>query len=173
MATTILQSAKTNTLAAGANRLPVPWRDPQSVSPAELAKVIAALEQACAQNPASADLRTCLGMAHAMNYDPERSMDALEEARGLEPDNFLAQFKYAELHYRLRALEVAENETQRALHLASSQWELAMARRQLSEIRRLKREGTQKPTWTKSLVFPAVALVVMMAVVTCLSWAYR
>lgn len=173
MATTNLQPATTPTLATGVSRLPVLWRDPQSVSPAELARVITALEQACAQNPASADLRTCLGMAHAMNYDPYRSMDALEAARGLEPNNFLAQFKYAELYYRLRALEVAENETQRALQLASGQWELAMARRQLSEIRRLKREGTQKPTWTKSLVFPSLALTAMLVVVTCLSWAYR
>ena len=149
----------------GGSRLPVLWRDPHSVPPAELRKAIAALEQACAENPASADLRTCLGMAHAMNYDPYRSMDALEEARSLEPNNFLAQFKYAELHYRLRALDVAEPETQKALALAGSQWEIAVARHQLSEIRRLRREGTQKPTWTKSLTIPVLALGSMMAVI--------
>ena len=99
-----------------------------------------------------------------MNFDAYRSMDALEEACTLEPANFMAQFKYAELHYRLRALDVAEPETQKALALAGSQWELAMARHQLSEIRRLRREGTQKPTWTKSLTLPVVALGSMMAV---------
>jgi tetratricopeptide (TPR) repeat protein len=104
-------------------------------------------------------------MAHAMNYDAYRSMDALEEAVKLEPNNFLAQFKYAELHYRLRALDVAEPATQKALALAGGQWELAMARHQLSEIRRLRREGTQKPTWTKSLTVPVIALGSMMAVI--------
>jgi hypothetical protein len=159
-----LQAVASFTLPGG-NRLPVSWRDPHSVPPVELKKVIASLEQACAEHPASADLRTCLGMAHAMNYDAYRSMDALEEARTIEPDNFLAQFKYAELHYRLRALDVAEPETQKALALAGSHWELAMARQQLSEIRRLRREGTQKPTWTKSLTIPLVALGSILAVI--------
>jgi tetratricopeptide (TPR) repeat protein len=166
MATNAIQPFQHGTITTpSGNRLPVMWRDPHSVPPGELKKVIASLEQACAENPASADLRTCLGMAHAMNYDAYRSMDALDEARTLEPQNFLAQFKYSELHYRLRALDVAEPETQKALALAGNQWELAMARHQLSEIRRLRREGTQKPTWTKSLTIPMLALGSMMAVI--------
>ena len=165
MSTHAIQPFQSTAITPGGNRLPVSWRDPHSVPPAELKKVIASLEQACAENPANADLRTCLGMAHAMNYDPYRSMDVLEEARALEPSNFLAQFKFAELHYRLRALDVAEPETRRALDLAGSQWEMAVARHQLSEIRRLRREGTQKPTWTKSLTIPVVTLVTMMALI--------
>src|SRR5207244_464124 len=81
---------------------PVPWRDPHSVPPAELSTYIARLEQACLDHPQSADVRTCLGMAHAMNFDVYKSMDALEEARALDSRNFWAQQKYAELHYRLR-----------------------------------------------------------------------
>ena len=77
-------------------------------------------------NPQSADLRTCLGMAHAVNYDVYKSMDALEDARAVDPDNFWAQLKYAELHYRLRALDTAEEETRRALELAD---DAAAARR--------------------------------------------
>jgi len=46
-------------------RIPlVPWRDPQTVPPEELAGHITRLEQACLQQPESADLRTCLGMAY-------------------------------------------------------------------------------------------------------------
>ena len=59
---------------------PVPWRDPHTVSPALLAQHIAELEHACEQHPQSADLRTCLGMAYAMNLDVYKSMDALEYA---------------------------------------------------------------------------------------------
>jgi len=42
----------------------------------------------------------------------------------------MAQFKFAELQYRLRALHVAEAETVRALELATTPWELAQARHQ-------------------------------------------
>ena len=143
---------------------PVPWRDPHTVSPVELAGFIQQLELACQENPGSADLRTCLGMAHAMNYDVYKSMDALELAVALEPENFWAQLKYAELHYRLRALIVAERETLKAMDLARNAWELSLSRKMLQEIRRLMRDGTQKPEWTKSLTKPAMVLVGMMLV---------
>src|SRR5438309_5115452 len=108
------------------SRVPaVPWRDPHTVSPVELRGYIRSLEGACEQNPRSADLRTCLGMAYAMNYEVYKSMDALELAVEVEPDHFFARFKYAELHYRLRALIRAEQETLKALDLATNAWELS------------------------------------------------
>jgi hypothetical protein len=144
--------------------LPIPWRDPQSVSKEELAVHIGALEKACEENPRSADLRTCLGMAYAMNYDVYKSMDALEAAVNLDQAHFLAQLKLSELFYRLRALPRAEEETLKAVHLAQNGWELSLARKQLQEIRRLIREGTRKPAWVKSLKTPALALVAMLIV---------
>src|SRR3989442_4155806 len=96
---------------------PIPWRDPYNVPPKELSAYIQQLEQACLVHPQSADLRTCLGMAHAMNYDVYKSMDALEEARSIDATNFWAQMKYAELHYRLPALMRAEEETLKAMEL--------------------------------------------------------
>jgi hypothetical protein len=146
---------------------PVPWRDPHTVSPTQLAEYIGALELACEKEPQSADLRTCLGMAHAMNYDVYRSMDALEYAVQLDPQHFFAQLKLSELFYRLRALVRAEQETLKAIELAGNSWELSLARKQLQEIRRLSREGTQKPEWTKPLTFPAI-LLAMGAVALCL-----
>ena len=151
---------------------PVPWRDPHTVSPAKLAEYIDTLELACEQNPQSADLRTCLGMARAMNYEVYKSMDALEAARALEPQNFFAQFKYAELHYRLRALVKAEAETMRAVDLAANAFELSLARKQLQEIRRLHREGTQKPEWTKSLGKPTV-LFLVFTILLCILGTWR
>jgi hypothetical protein len=147
---------------------PVPWRDPHSVSPTELAAYITALEQACADNPHSAGLRTCLGMAHAMNYDVYKSMDALEAAVTLDPGSFWAQMKYGELFYRLRALRRAEGETKKALDLAMNHFELGVARKQLQEIRRLMCEGTQKPEWTGSLKGPAI-LFAILTIVMCLT----
>ena len=144
--------------------LPIPWRDPHTVEPEELQQYINMLERACVEQPYNADLRTCLGMAHAMNFDVYKSMDALEEARRIEPQNFFAQLKYSELYYRLRALDKAEEETRTAVDLAGNAWELSLARKQLAEIRRLKREGTQKPAWTKPLSVPVVMLVLMTVI---------
>jgi cytochrome c-type biogenesis protein CcmH/NrfG len=153
---------------SGPQRIPaVPWRDPHTVSPESLAGYIQSLERACLEDPRSAGVRTCLGMAYAMNFQVYKSMDALEAAVAAEPDHFYAQFKYAELHYRLRALIKAEKETERALELAETQWEFTLARRQLQEIRTLMRAGTQKPEWTKSLRMPVLVLMAM-AVVLCL-----
>ncbi len=160
--------------ATGLGHLPaIPWRDPHSVSPEKLAEVIASLKEACALSPRDANVRVCLGMAYAMNYEVYNSMDILEEARILEPTNFLAQFKYAELNFRLRALVRAEEETRRALDLASNHWELAQARHQLSEIRRMLREGTMKPVWSKSFFIPVVCLGLIMGVVTVLFTVIR
>lgn len=151
--------------------LPKLWRDPHTVPAEELKAVIVRLEEACQAYPESADLRTCLGMAHAMNYEAYKSMDALEEARRLEPGNFWAQFKFAELMYRLRALPRSEEETLRALELAQDGWQASMARKQLQEIRRLIREGTQKPTWTKSLKGPSFVLAALfVAGSIAMSW---
>lgn len=152
------------------SRLPaLPWRDPHSVPPEKLAEFIVSLTEACVQNPDNADMRICLGMAYAMNYDVYRSMDALEEARRIEPENFFAQLKYSELLYRLRIVDRAEEETLRALDLAGSGWELSLARRQLSEIRQLRRKGLTRPRWTKSLKAPAIAFLLLLL---GLSWMY-
>jgi tetratricopeptide (TPR) repeat protein len=156
-----------STAITAPTRLPaVPWRDPHTVSPVKLAEYIQMLEKACEEDPASADLRTCLGMAQAMNYDVYKSMASLEVAMDLDSDHFFARFKYAELLYRLRALPRAEEETRKAIELANGNWELSMARRQLQEIRRLIREGTQKPAWTKPLTPPVMALLLFVTIVS-------
>ena len=151
---------------------PVPWRDPHTVSPTQLAEYIGVLERRCEEEPRSADLRTCLGMAYAMKLDVYKSMDALEYAVEVDPQHFFAQLKLAELSYRLRALVRAERETLKALDLAGNPWEISLARKQLQEIRRLSREGTQKPEWTKPLTTPAIVLAVM-TVVLCLLVNFR
>lgn len=141
---------------------PVPWRDPYGVSPGDLSGYIAKLEQACIENPRSADLRTCLGMAHAVNYDVYKSLDAIEEAREIEPENFWAQLKYGELHYRLRALKKAESETRKAADLAQNPLQLAIARKQMKEIRQLQHGSVRNVHWTKPLTTPAIVFSLMI-----------
>ena len=77
-------------------RIPaVPWRDPHAVSPESLAGYIQTLEQACLEDPRSAGVRTCLGMAYAMNFEVYKSMDALEAAVELAPDDSKTQLHFA------------------------------------------------------------------------------
>jgi len=151
------------------DRLPsLPWRDPHSVPPEKLAELIASLKQACSENPQNAALHTCLGMAHAMNYDVYPSMAALESAIRIAPQNFLAQLKYGELFLRLRALVRSEQETLRALELATSSWELALARKQLAQIRQLAHGGHSRPLWTKSLFLPVASLAALLLAISCI-----
>ena len=143
---------------------PVPWRDPQSVTPEAIRGYIQTLEAACLEHPRSADLRTCLGMAYAVNFDVYKSMDALETATALDPTHFWAQLKFGELQYRLRALILAENETLKAVDLAQNTWQLSLARKQLREIREMLRASTRNVTWDKPLTIPALLLSAMVVV---------
>ena len=104
-----------------------------------------------------------------MNYEVYPSMDALEEARRIEPANFFAQLKYSELLFRLRVIDRAEEETLTALNLAGNNWEMSLARKQLSEIRRLKHKGMTRPRWTKSLKASAIACLFLLLGI---SWMY-
>ena len=144
---------------------PVLWRDPHAVPQDELTGYIQTLEEACLAHPQSADLRTCLGMAYAVNLDVYKSMDALEAAVTIDPTHFWAQLKCAELHYRLRALPLAEKEAEKAVQLAQNRWHLSLARKQLQEIRTLNRASTRNITLDKPLLPPALLLAGMIALV--------
>jgi hypothetical protein len=100
-----------------------------------------------------------------MNYDVNKSMDSLEEAVTLAPDSFWPQLKYAELHYRLRVLNKAEEHTLKALNLASNGWQLSIARQQLLDIRTLKQSCVRNVEWTKPLITPALVLSAMLIVI--------
>lgn len=149
----------------------MPWRDPHTVSPVELAANIETLKLACLAEPRSADLRTCLGVAYAMNHEADKAMDSLEEAVALDPASFWPQLKYAELHYRLRILNKAEDYTLKALDLASNSWQLSIARKQLQEIRTLKQSCVRNVEWTKPLAAPALVLSgMLLAVFAIMLW---
>lgn len=158
-------------LSAPPSLPPVPWRDPHTVSPAALSTYIQTLEHACLDHPRSADLRTCLGMAYAVNFEVYKSMDALEAATEVDPTHFWAQLKYAELYYRLRALPRAERETLAAADLAQDAWQLSAARKQLQEIRKLTHESARNVDWNKPLAVPTVVFSLMvLAMFAVMMW---
>src|ERR1700752_3568390 len=103
-------------------------------------------------------------MAHAVNYDVYKSLDALEEARAIDPANFWAQLKFAELHYRLRVLNRAEGETRLAADLAASPFQLAIARQLMKDIRAVKHSSVRNVEWTKPLARSAWLVATLLAV---------
>jgi hypothetical protein len=147
---------------------PVPWRDPHDVEPTDLAAYIGSLERAVQENPDSPAAWTCLGMAHAVNFDVTSSMQALETATEVAPDNFWARLKYAELHYRLRALDRAEEETKKAVNLAENPVQLMLARRQLKDIREI--HYRRVPTTSPSTIGRALFLVGLVVVAVLVLW---
>jgi hypothetical protein len=153
--------------------LAIPWRESHTVEPEQLQQYISMLERACVEHPRNADFRTCLGMAHAMNFALDRSVDALEEARRIEPENFFAQLKLGESHYRLRALDRADNETCRAAELAANATELSLARKQLAEIRCLRWESSQIGTGRASRNTWTLIALVLMALAACILLAWK
>jgi hypothetical protein len=147
----------------------VPWRDPHTVSPRDLAAYIGSLELNCREHPDSPALWTCLGMAYAVNHDVVKAMDALETATAVEPMHFWARLKYGELQYRLRALDAAEDETLKAAELAATALQLSMARRQLREIRAINprrvRRDAPASAWGRALFLSALLLFAVAVVI--------
>ncbi len=118
------------------DRLPPVLRTEQEgASATKLKEYICTMERACEEDPESADLRTCLGLAHALNQDVSKSIATLEQAIALDQNHFFARMKYAEMLFNLRALQRAEAETRKALQLAHNGWEFSMARRLFERIR--------------------------------------
>ena len=97
-------------------------------------------------------------LPHAADHRPGRLVDLLPRPRGLR---VLSDRDVEAPSARVQLIH-AERETLKALDLAANAWELSLARKQLQEIRRLMREGTQKPEWTKSLTKPALVLMAMV-----------
>jgi tetratricopeptide (TPR) repeat protein len=164
----ILASAPTAVLPWSEPAVPaLPWRDLHTVPRGELATHIRDLERACTDSPTSPALWTRLGMAYAVNYDVTKSMAALETAAEADPSHFWARLKVGELHYRLRALDCAEDETLKALDLAENGVQLSIARKQLREIRALnppiRRRAT--PSRAGQLVFLSALMVFAYLVV--------
>ena len=146
----------------------VPWRDPHTVSPRDLAAYIDQLQRQCRETPDSPELWTCLGMAHAVNFDVAKSMEALETATEVAPTHFWSRLKYGELLYRLRTLDRAEEETLEAVNLAENAFQLAVARKQLREIRAINPQRVRRDTpasWWGRALFLSGLLIVAVAVV--------
>ena len=132
---------------------PVPWRDPHAVSPADLARLHPAARSRPAWPTRSRPIcaRASAWRTRSTTTSTSRWTRS-RTRRAVDPDHFWAQLKYAELHYRLRALSRAEQETRKAVGSPRpAGWQLALARQQMQEIRTLQHACVRNVHWTKPL----------------------
>lgn len=110
------------------------WPDTARLSRDELVSYIRTLEAACAEQPASADLLTCLGVAHAALERTRIAHLQFERAIQADPGHFYARYHFAKLLLQLRQIDVAKEQCSLAVNRARTRAESAMARRLLHEI---------------------------------------
>jgi len=142
------------------------WKSPEKTATQRLLQYIAYLENACRKSPESADLQTCLGMAHAKNDDVYLAKLAFENALRLEPEHFFAQLRYAELYCRFGAYPRAEFEAERAAQLARNRCDAAMVRRlsdQIRSERRVEESGRELVSLCRPFAI-CLAIVLLVAV---------
>jgi hypothetical protein len=146
---------------------PVPWRDVHDVAPENLTAYIAKLEQLCL----SIRSRPTSGRRWAWPT-PSTSTSISRWTRSKSPGararELLGAVEVRGAALRLRALNKAEVETRRAADLAQSPMQLAIARKQMTDIRTLKHTAVRNVEFTKPLTVPALVFsagIVLMFVV--------
>ena len=121
---------------AGEDCLRPDWTpDSSCASPAELEAYIRNLLAACAADPQSADLHTCLGVAYAARHQFGKAMSAFRNALQLMPGHFFARLRYAEVLHSRGFVRKAERQAHMAAESARTRAESAMAGRLLSHMR--------------------------------------
>ena len=100
-----------------------------------------------------------------MNFDAVRSIESLEAALAADPNHFEARLQYAGMQARLGHPDRAADEASCALELATAAEEVAAARRLVEEAGRLKLEHRRARVAGKSLWFPLLVLMLILAAV--------
>ena len=126
-------------------------------------------EQIVAIAPDYADAHVGLGIAYAVRGRVYPALDHLQEATGLEPDNFFAHFKLGQLYFKLRIPQKGYDEMRKALDCATSAGERKLVGLLIHEEKQHEKKGLARPTWNRtfsrrSLWLLAASVVVPMLV---------
>jgi tetratricopeptide (TPR) repeat protein len=136
----------------------------------EAAEAARCFEQALERAPQFADGHVALGIAYAVQAKVYPSLDHLELAAKLEPENFYAHFKLGQLFFKLRIPQRGYEAMSRSLDCASSLAERRLVAQMLREEKQREKTAYRRPWWNKP--FSQVALVagasVMVALIAAL-----
>lgn len=107
-----------------------------------------ALEEVIAIHPNFADAHIALGIAFAMDARVYPALDHLKRAAELEPDNFYAHFKLAQLFFKLRTTKKGYEAASHALRCVTSLEEKKLVAQLLKEERQREHHEIQRPQWS-------------------------
>jgi tetratricopeptide (TPR) repeat protein len=119
---------------------------------------VVALKGALEHAPNLPDVHVALGVAYAMTSRIYPAIDHLTHASELEPDNFHAQFKLAQLYFLLRVPAKGYETARRALACAGTLDERRLIAQLLRQERQRERDGIARPWFYKAFRRPVLWL---------------
>lgn len=122
----------------------------EQLSLGEPAAAVVALNAALACAPNLPDVHVALGLAYAMTSRIYPAIDHLTCATELEPENFHAPFKLAQLYFKLRVPAKGYEWSRRALDRAVTFDERRLIAELLRQERERERDGIARPWFHKA-----------------------
>ena len=90
---------------------PVPWRDPHTVSPTQLAEYIGILERACELNPQSADVQNDLADAYLANGQKDMAREHAQRVLSLLDSHAAPASSWSDTEQRRSEIRKSAEET--------------------------------------------------------------
>lgn len=122
----------------------------EQLSLGEPALAVVALNSALEHAPDLPDAHVALGVAYAMTSRIYPAIDHLTRAAELEPGNFHAPFKLAQLYFKLRVPAKGYEAARRALDCAGTLDERRLIAQLLRQERERERDGIARPWFYKT-----------------------
>ena len=122
----------------------------EQLSLGEPAAAVVALASALEYAPNLPDVHVALGVAYAMTSRIYPAIDHLTHAAELEPQNFHAPFKLAQLYFKLRVPAKGYEAARRALDCAGTLDERRLIAELLRQERQRERDGIARPWFHKA-----------------------
>ena len=130
----------------------------EQLSLGEPAAAVVALNAALEHAPDLPDAHVALGVAYAMSSRIYPAIDHLTRAAELEPENFHAPFKLAQLYFKLRVPAKGYEAARRALDCAGTLDERRLIAQLLRQEREREHNGIARPWFFKTFSRPALWL---------------
>ena len=130
----------------------------EQLSLGEPAAAVVSLTSALENAPNLPDVHVALGVAYAMTSRIYPAIDHLTRASDLEPENFHAQFKLAQLYFTLRVPAKGYELARRALECARTLDERRLIAQLLRHERQRARDGIARPWFHKTFNRPMLWL---------------
>ncbi|MGH9396675.1 MAG: hypothetical protein ACRD18_07470, partial [Terriglobia bacterium] len=126
---------------------------------AEISQAVLCFERALERSPQFADAHVALGVAHAVECRVYPALDHLHRAADIEPANFNAHFKLAQIYFKLRIPRKGYEEAQWALECATAREHRQRVAQLLRDERERSRNAVLRPTWSRPWTRVGIAML--------------